>query len=208
MPHWSSLVATALIVALGVIAAATDLKTGKVYNRHTYAFALTGLAFWSVVGFFCAKGGGGLPGAWEGFSHACLGLIAGFLPCMVLHFVFGLGMGDAKCFGAMGALLASWEGVMAMAVYGLLFGVATSLVILARNGHLSGFFRNCYLIFVQAAAIRRPQVPSVHLVPFCLPLALGAVLAAVEQLLRVRLPWSHLSPHAQAWLEGAAWTIR
>ncbi len=208
MPHWSSLVATSLIVALGAIAAVTDLKTGKVYNRHTYAFALAGLAFWSVAGFFCAKGGGGLPGAWEGLTHACLGLLAGFVPCMVLHFLFGLGMGDAKFLGAMGALFASWEGVMAMVVYGLLFGVVTSMVVLFRNGQWRGFLRNCGLIFIQAAAIRRPEVPSVHMVPFCLPLALGALLAAAEQLLLVRLPWTHLSPHAPIWIQGMAWSAR
>lgn len=204
MPHWTSLVAFALVLALGAIAATTDIRTGKVYNRHTYAFALAGLAFWSVAGFFCAKTAdgsiGGLPGAWEGFSRAGLGLLAGFLPCMVLHFVFGLGMGDAKCIGAMGALFASWEGVLAMAFYGLIFGIFTSLFVLVKRGQLRTFGRNVSMIFMQAAAVKRPDITSSHPVPFCLPLALGAALAGVEQLLGVAMPWTHLSPHAPAWL--------
>lgn len=200
MPHWSSLAAFALILALGAISAATDLKTGKVYNRHTYTFALAGLAFWSVAGFFCAASGHGLAGAGEGFTRAGLGLLAGFLPCMVLHFLFGLGMGDAKCLGAMGALFASWEGVLGTAFYGLVAGVFTSLAVLAWRGQLRAFGRNVGLIALQAAAVKRPDVPSQHPVPFCLPLAIGAALSGIEQLLGVALPWAHLSPHAPAWI--------
>lgn len=203
MPHWSSLVAFAMLLALGAITTATDLKTGKIRNLHTYSFALAGLALWSVAGFFCAGQGGhagGLAGAWEGFSRAGLGLLAGFLPCMILHFLFGLGMGDAKCMGAMGALFASWEGVLAAGFYGLIAGIATSLVVLARRGQLRGFGRNMGIIAMQAAAAKRPEVASAHKVPFALPLAIGAALAGVEQLLGMALPWTHLSPHAPAWL--------
>lgn len=200
MPHWSSLVAYAAVLTLGAISSATDLKTGKVYNQHTYTFALAGLVLWSVAGFFCASSGHGWAGAGEGFSRAGLGLLAGFLPCMILHFLFGLGMGDAKCLGAMGALFASWESVLGTAFYGLIAGIVTSLVVLARRGQLRAVGRNMGLIAMQAAAVQRPEVHSQHPVPFCLPLAIGAALSGAEQLLGLTLPWSHLSPHAPAWI--------
>lgn len=204
MPHWTGFIAFAAVLALGAIGAATDIRSGKVYNRHTYTFALAGLAFWSMAGFFCsvhgAPGWGGLAGAGEGFTRSGTALLIGFVPCMVLHFVFGLGMGDAKFIGAMGAWMASWEGVLAMCFYGLVAGLVTGLVVLAKKGQIRAFGRNLYLIFLQASAVRKPEIESAHTVPFCLPVALGAALAGAEQLLGLHLPWNALSPHAPPWL--------
>ncbi len=204
MPHWTGFAACAAILALGLVGATTDIRSGKVYNQHTYSFALAGLAFWSMAGFFSTlhgtTGPGGWAGAGEGFSRSAIGLMAGFLPCMLLHFMFGLGMGDAKFIGAMGALFASWEGVLAMTFYGLAAGLVTSLVVLIWKGQIKAFGRNVGLILMQASVAKRPEVHSMHTVPFCLPMGVGAVTAGLEQLLQVHTPWNALSPHAPPWL--------
>ena len=82
-----------VLAVLVTIAAGLDLAHHKIPNWLTYTGMVVGLAF------------GGLAGGWPGLGMAALGLVAGFLPMLVMYMGGGLGAGDVKLMGAVGALL-------------------------------------------------------------------------------------------------------
>ncbi|MFV1959997.1 MAG: prepilin peptidase, partial [Planctomycetota bacterium] len=88
-----------LLLVLG-LAVWTDVRDGKVYNRLTYPAALLGLVLNATVR---------PPGV--GLGQASLGLAVGFIPLFLAFAVGGLGGGDVKLMGAVGAFLGPWPTV-------------------------------------------------------------------------------------------------
>jgi prepilin peptidase CpaA len=88
-----SLVAPVLALAVTLVCAVTDARTGRIYNRITVPAIVAGLV-WSVTA-------GGSVGAWA----SGLGLLAGLVPFGLAALRGWIGGGDVKLFGALGALL-------------------------------------------------------------------------------------------------------
>jgi prepilin peptidase CpaA len=86
-------VAPVLALALTLVCAITDARTGRIYNRVTVP-AIVFAVVWNVFT-------GGSAGAWS----AGLGLLAGILPFGLAAMRGWIGGGDVKLFGALGALL-------------------------------------------------------------------------------------------------------
>ncbi|MHA6485427.1 A24 family peptidase [Paenibacillus sp. strain BS8-2] len=108
-----SFAAAAAAILLLVIALATDLHSRTIPNRLTLPFLAGGLLFHLIVG------------GWSGAGEAALGGAAGFLPLFLLHMLGGIGGGDVKLFGAVGAWLgvsAVLQLMMASIVYGGIIG--------------------------------------------------------------------------------------
>ncbi len=114
---------SAIAVVVAVAACVFDLRTRRIPNALTYGAALTALVVHGVAG-----GTGGLIFAASGWL---LG-IALFFPFFALG---GLGAGDVKLLGALGA----WLGptlVLYVAFYSALAGGALALVVALRTGYL------------------------------------------------------------------------
>jgi len=92
-------VAAALLTPVVVIAAVTDWRDGKVYNKLTFPAILAGLIWWTLWGFHLQGG----PGAMDGFLRALVGFGSGALPFAVLYAAGGLHGGDVKLMAAVGA---------------------------------------------------------------------------------------------------------
>jgi prepilin peptidase CpaA len=97
--------ATALLL---IIAFITDIRTQLIPNRLTISFFAAAFLYHLAV-----NGPAGL-------MTAAAGAAAGFVPLLILHLAKGIGAGDVKLFGAIGA----WTGVgvvLQLTLYSILY---------------------------------------------------------------------------------------
>ncbi|MDK1030732.1 MAG: A24 family peptidase [Planctomycetia bacterium] len=84
-------VSQGLLVGVLLTAACCDLRRGKIYNWLTYPAIIVGLVLGAVAG-------------WEEFLNNARGLAAGFGVLFIGFLLRGIGGGDVKLMGAIGAL--------------------------------------------------------------------------------------------------------
>jgi len=180
-------IAYALLAGTLGVAAVTDWRTGRIFNWLTYPAMLLGLAYWT---------GAGLAGAERGLIDAMIGLAAGILPFAVLITLGGLHGGDMKLMGAVGAVSAMWQVVLATAVYGLLIAGVFAIVIMIRKGLVKQTLGRIFgAAMMKAAKVNADldERPGAT-VPFAAAAALGGLLAGAEQMLGLATPWAWLGP--------------
>jgi len=101
------LVVNGCLLAVVAAAAVVDLLTGKVPNWLTYPAAALGLGAWAFM-----RG-------WPGVGSSAAGLAVGFVPLFILYRTgAGLGGGDVKLMGAVGALRGWLADLVEMAYQG------------------------------------------------------------------------------------------
>jgi prepilin peptidase CpaA len=112
---------TAAVAVFLMIALYTDLKAQIIPNWLTVPF------FTAAFIYHIALSG------IEGAVTAAVGASAGFIPLLLLHFARGIGAGDVKLFGALGALVGVWI-VLQMMLYAILYAgaIGVGLVIVNR----------------------------------------------------------------------------
>jgi Flp pilus assembly protein protease CpaA len=130
------LLADVILVAVVVVAAATDLRTGRVYNWLVYPA--------TVVGLLLALAAGG----WAGLKDHTLAAAIGFGLMFLCYAIGGMGGGDVKLMAAVGALggltreatsLGAWQGaeqtwfVAYVMFYAFAIGAAMGLATAARR---------------------------------------------------------------------------
>jgi prepilin peptidase CpaA len=174
-----------------IIAAITDVRSGKIKNWVTYPAVLAGLVGHALAGYFAGGetfhamlfGAAGSSAdqvpAVMGFADAVGGLAIGFGPLLLAWLAGGIGGGDAKIMGAVGALV-GWRFALVSMFYG--FGVAIVMaigILLYRRRMketLGRIGRFLVLVFVRA----RPSSPAAEdspTLPFGLALCIGAAIA-------------------------------
>ena len=169
--------------------AVTDWKTGKIPNWLTLPAMLGGLVFWVVAGRLDGSG------AATGLARSALALAVGLVPMAILFAVGGIGGGDVKLMGAIGALSADWHCVLAAAVYAFLAGGFMAVWIMVRRRVVVRTIRRIFGAALSAAARVKPDLPEDSpRVPFGAALAAGGIVAGAEYLLKLDLPWSTWSP--------------
>jgi prepilin peptidase CpaA len=102
------------------IAAWWDLRTRKIPNLLTYPMMLFGLTYH------------GLTADLAGLGFSAAGLLAGTAVFLVPYMMGGMGAGDAKLMGAVGALLGT-TGVVVAAVISVLIGLVYAVVLLVTH---------------------------------------------------------------------------
>ena len=101
------------VVAVVLLAASfTDVRREKIPNWITYPGVLVGLVGHALSGGLMGDGPLEL-----GLAGSAVGLAVGFLPLMVAWLAGGIGGGDAKVMGAVGALT-GWRFTLAAMLYG------------------------------------------------------------------------------------------
>lgn len=116
-----------LLVALAVTCMVTDLWKGRIYNAVTYPAMAVGLA----VQIFTH----GFAGLWIGLG----GFAVGFFPAFLLFALGGLGGGDVKLLGAIGALAGAVPATETL-ILAFFFGGLFALGKLAWHGRLFATF--------------------------------------------------------------------
>jgi prepilin peptidase CpaA len=161
------------LIALGValVAAGSDVATRRIPNALTFGAALAALAAHAWIG--------GLPGAAMAVAGWAVG-IALFLPVFALG---GMGAGDVKLLAGVGAWVWSTTTLYAFAVSTIVGAIiAVLMVVIQRkwNKHHAQFWMICTEILTvkdpeQLAAIAADRKPSMMLLPYGIPIAIGTI---------------------------------
>ena len=164
-----------LLLAVISLAAITDLTAGKIYNKLTYPAIL--------VGFLLPAVGGEV-----GFFDALAGFLIGFVPLFVVHQMGGIGGGDVKLLGALGAL-GGYPFILHIMFYSFLIGGLVSISIIIWEGRLSETLRrmgkNLYFLFIPGT---KPMVSNAgYKIPFGFAISLGTLWAVSLKIFNIVL---------------------
>ena len=156
--------------ALAVAACWFDVCTRRIPNRLTFPSAALGFAAAEA-----AHGGHGNVSSAAGFVVG----LALFFPLFVLK---GLGAGDVKLMGALGAWLGT-SMIFGVAFYTSLAGGVLALVLIVRHGYAGQAVRNLWLLLSHWRVVGIGPVDSLTLetsagpkLPYALPIATGVAL--------------------------------
>ncbi|MGE3508729.1 MAG: prepilin peptidase [Vicinamibacterales bacterium] len=122
------------VVAVASLAAASDVATRRIPNWLTLGAAAVALAYHVAVG------------GWVGFALAAAGWLVGtalFFPFFALG---GMGAGDVKLVGALGAWLGPL-GAVQVAIAAALAGGLVAVIVMLRARYLRTAFANLRLLF-------------------------------------------------------------
>lgn len=121
-----------LIILLGIvlaIAAANDFRFRKIPNLLTYPTMTAALAYH------------GMNGGFEGFLFSAKGLGLGMAILILPYLIGGMGAGDAKLMGAVGAILGPKGVFIAFLFTAIIGGIYAMTLLLAKPEHLRRFIK-------------------------------------------------------------------
>jgi len=171
MIHQPALIAA---LTLALAAAVSDARTRRIPNALVAAGASAGLILNSWTG-------GG-----EGLTRSLLGLVAGFCVYLPFFLLRGMGGGDVKLMGALGACLGTLA-VLQTALIASMAGAFLALCLATRHGALRRTLRGVGAL-MRGWLTRGPR-PSVELsldnpnalkIPYALPIAAGALFVVLS----------------------------
>lgn len=170
-----------------IIAAVVDLRRHIVPNRLTIPAICVGLMLHGADGLVH----NGAEGLADGLIVAFGALLVGLIPMAIVFFAGGLGGGDVKLVAAIGAITGSWTCVLAAVFYSFVFAAVIALFLMFRHRIVKRTLQRILGAALTAYGRSTPEIPTDSpKVPFALALCFGGLLAAVEYLLGVSLPWS------------------
>jgi len=158
----------AVLIVVG-ICAVLDLRSRRVPNVVTLPAIALGLALYAVDG-----------GA-EGFLFSFVGLALGAGLFFVPYLLGGMGAGDVKLMGAVGALL-GWRLTLLALFYTAVAGGALAVLVVVRRKALLGSLAGVGTLLNVAVASKRPPTAD-NLkgeriaVPYAVPVMVGTILA-------------------------------
>ena len=133
-----------VLIALVLASAWCDVRTRRIPNWLTVSGALCGLALNVYED--------GLPGALPSIA----GLFSGLGIFMLLYLAGGMGAGDVKLFGAVGAMIGPGRLLIVFVLTGLLGGIAAVVLSLSRGRLGSAIQRTGEMLF-DLGRLRMPQ---------------------------------------------------
>lgn len=156
-------------LALVIICAATDWRTRRIPNTLTLPAIVLGLALHGL--------GDGVSGL--AFSGKGLALGAGLF--FVPYYLGGMGAGDVKLMGGVGALL-GWQMTLIVLFYtALAGGLVAVLTVLKARAIKSSYVRMSNMLQILLASKRVPTADSLGgvslTIPYAVPIALGTAAA-------------------------------
>lgn len=178
------------IVGVCVAATVTDLRTGRIPNKLTASAMLAGLVFWLIVGLVTGRGLVGAEGEISAtLTASFLGLLCGLIPFAILVMLGGLGGGDMKLMGAIGAWTAHWRIVLDTTIYALAAGALIAIVLMIRTGRVKLTLARLVGIAASRGTVIKPdEDTTAPKVPFALAALVGVAIAGAEHMLRLWPP--------------------
>ena len=181
-------IAYGLLLAVLGVAAYTDWKSQIVYNWLTYPTIIVGFLYWMIWRWAQA---GSFDGALSGLAAAGIGFAAGFFPFALIFMMGGLGGGDVKLMGAVGALSASWDAVLGTAVYGLGIGLVMAVYVMIRHGLVKQTAKRLSTSALLILSKSKPQFPDDSpKIPLGVAFKIGFIFAGLENMLHIQFPWT------------------
>lgn len=154
-----------------VVAAVIDGAILKVPNWLTIPFIASGWAYWGA-----AEGIGGL-------GWSLLGTFVGMMLLLVLRNVGGMGAGDVKLLAGVGAWLGAYVTLWAFAATAITGGIMAIYMIL-RSGNWYKHYAMARQILEEWRTVRKPgelakiareRKPTMKLLPYGIPMAIGSI---------------------------------
>ncbi|MFF2094288.1 prepilin peptidase [Paenibacillus sp. NPDC058174] len=147
----------------------TDVRSMLIPNRLTLSFFAAAIVYRLI------------DGGWHGLLQGALGAAAGFVPLLLLYAAKGIGAGDVKLFGALGA----WIGVPTVLyalMYAILYAGAIGLIIVLLQQPMAKRMISAALTFLlQGGRLHRGQwtawAEGGRSFPFMLAAVPGAITA-------------------------------
>ena len=164
-----TIIANVVVLAIGVAACVTDLRSRRIPNVLTFGAAVAAFVFWGIAG-----GPSGLGFSLGGWLVGCVL----FLPWFLLR---GMGAGDVKLLAALGA----WVGpstALWLALYSAVAGGVFAVLVTLPSGYLGTMFRNVWglLMFWRVAGVQpHPELTLATAtgprLPYAFPITAGVV---------------------------------
>jgi len=157
-----------IVVALVLLALYSDLRWRKIPNCLT----LPAIALGFVLNF--------LGNSWNGLMLAFFGFLVG-MGLLILPFILGgMGGGDVKFMGALGALLGSYA-VVNVFLYTALVGGAIAIVVALANKKLLDTLKRMWLFLKCVFLFRAPETGTATFeksitIPYGLAIGAGVIL--------------------------------
>jgi len=160
-----------LVTVVLIVAAVIDGFELKVPNWITFPFIITGWIY-STAAF-----------GWEGLGWSVVGMLVGLALLMPLYSIGGMGAGDVKLLAGVGAWVYASHTMYAFAataVVGAVLAVAMVVCRRAWKKHSAQFMVILNEILVirnpeQLATIAAQRKPSMLLLPYGIPIAIGTI---------------------------------
>ena len=129
-----------------MLAVITDIRTRKIPNILTFPTMIVGLTYHSLTA------------SWKGLIYSVEGLALGIVLFLIPYIMGGMGAGDAKLMGAIGAVIGP-RGVFLASLFTAVAGGFYALIVLLLNmQYLKGFIQRSALT-VKVFAFTKNFIP-------------------------------------------------
>ena len=159
------------VLLIALVACITDLRTRRIPNVLTFGAAAAGLAFHALL-----PQGDGLVGA-------VLGLVVGIAVFFIPFALRGMGGGDVKLLGALGAWLGVSE-IVWLALYTGVAGGVMAIIVSLASGYLGQALSNVKLLLMHWRVAGLRALPEITLegstgprLAYAIPIFAGTVVA-------------------------------
>lgn len=166
----------ALLFLTVTIAAIIDFKVQKIPNKLTFPAMLLALCYY--LGVY----------GWEGFFFSLKGTGIGIALLLLPWLLGGMGAGDAKLLGAVGAFLGARATIVAFLYIGIIGCIYAAILVVVHRQKFKGYFKQLFvtfhLLWVTQKFIPDPEHeqqrrPKVY---YGIPIALGTICYVVLEL--------------------------
>ena len=152
-----------ILILLALTSFITDISKNKIYNTQTYPSMALGL----ILGY--AAGGG------HGILMSFAGLLTGLALLFIIFLAGGIGAGDVKLLGAIGALKGTVFVLWTMFYTGLIGGVI-AFALLIWKGRLLSTFKNLFTFLRHPVKAHGNQKPEERMyLPYGVAISLGTM---------------------------------
>ena len=167
------------LILILVISAYTDLSQRKIFNIVTFSAIVMGLVLNLL--FF----------GWSGFLNSLLAFGVGFLVFLIIYVLGGLGGGDVKLIGAIGAIK-GFPFILDAMFLSIFTGGIFALLVMVWNGVLRRSLKNIFRLIVtflfpgfKAETLKKENSQKI---PYGFCIALGTITALIlNRYLQIRL---------------------
>jgi prepilin peptidase CpaA len=154
---FENIVPALFLCTVTLVSAVADVRTHKIPNVITFPAILMAISYYSAC-----RG-------WDGFVFSTGGMCVGVALLLLPYLMGGMGAGDTKLMGAVGAVLGIERTVTAFLFISAMGCVYALLIIVFQRRRMKGYFKQMWLTAqgiiltrkympVQAAEEKRPKV--------------------------------------------------